>query len=68
MRTALPGVCPTWRGDILITLQEMHFASEEGDEEGEGKDGTKVMVIWPTARHFCGNTHFSPNFTLELRS
>lgn len=36
-------MCPTWRGDVLVTLQEMLFASEEGDEEGEGKDGTKVM-------------------------
>lgn len=67
-RTALPGACPTWRGDVLIKPPMMLVASEEGDEEGEGKDGAKVIVFWPIATCFCRKTRFSPDFTLECCS
>lgn len=46
----------------------MLVASEEGDEEGEGKDGAKVIMFWPIAMCFCRKTRFSPDFTLERRS
>lgn len=46
----------------------MLVASEEGDEEGEGKDGAKVIVFRPIATCFCRKTHFSLDLTLERRS
>jgi len=46
----------------------MLIASEEGDEEGEGKDGAKVVVFRPTAPCFCRKTRFSPDSTLERTS
>lgn len=62
MRTALPGACPTWRGDVLIKLQMMLFASEEGDEEGEGKDGAKVIVFRPMSNLFLQKDTFLSQF------